>query len=111
VTVEQQIRWALGLVLAVILVIVGISYWNTVELTKSEQLVQHTQEVGKEIELDFAAGGLIPGRVVWTKGTQFGVQFREKFNLKLLQQVAKPTPKGAKFMTPDYMKSDASAAK
>jgi signal transduction histidine kinase len=50
VTVEQQIRWALGLVLAAILVIVGISYWNTVELTQSEQLVQHTQEVGKEIE-------------------------------------------------------------
>ncbi len=49
-TVEQQIRWALGLVLAAILVIVGISYWNTVELTQSEQLVQHTQEVGKEIE-------------------------------------------------------------
>jgi signal transduction histidine kinase len=50
VTVEQQIRWALGLVLAVILVIVGISYWNTVELSNSERLVQHTQEVGKEIE-------------------------------------------------------------
>ena len=68
-------------------------------------------EIDKEIELDFAAGGLIAARIVWAKGTQFGVQFREKFNLKLLQQVAKPTPKGAKFMTPDYMKSDASAAK
>ena len=68
-------------------------------------------EVGKEIELDFAAGGLIPARIVWTKGTQFGVQFRKKFNLKLLQQVATPKPKGAKFMTPDYMKSDASGGK
>ena len=68
-------------------------------------------DVGKEIELDFAAGGLIPARVVWTKGTQFGVQFRDKFNLKLLQQVAKPTAKGAKFMTPDYIKDDASAGK
>jgi len=68
-------------------------------------------EVGKEIELDFAAGGLIPGRVVWTKGTQFGVQFKEKFNLKLLQQLAKPAPKSAKFMTPDYMKSDGSGGK
>jgi len=68
-------------------------------------------EVDKEIELDFAAGGLIPGKVVWTKGTQFGVQFWEKFNLKLLQQLAKPTPKGAKFMTPDYMKSEGSGGK
>ena len=68
-------------------------------------------EVDKEIELDFAAGGLIPARVVWAKGTQFGVQFRQKFNLKLLQQVANPKTKGAKFMTPDYIKDDASAAK
>lgn len=68
-------------------------------------------EIGKEIELDFAAGGLIAARIVWCKGTQFGVQFKEKFNLKLLQQLAKPTPAGSKFMTPDYMKGDASAAK
>jgi diguanylate cyclase (GGDEF)-like protein/PAS domain S-box-containing protein len=66
-------------------------------------------DVGKEIQLDFAAGGLIAGKIVWTKGTQFGVQFREKFNLKLLQQVAKPAPKAPKFMTPDYVKGDASA--
>jgi len=68
-------------------------------------------DVGKEIELDFAAGGLIAARIVWAKGTQFGVQFKEKFNLKLLQQVAKPTPKGAKFMTPDYVKGDAAGGK
>ena len=41
--------------------------------------------VGAEIQLDFAAGGLIAAEIRWTKGTQFGVQFREKFNLKLLQ--------------------------
>jgi hypothetical protein len=68
-------------------------------------------EIGKEIELDYAAGGLIPARIVWAKGTQFGVQFMEKFNLKLLQQLAKPTRPGSKFITPDYMKGDASAAK
>ena len=62
-------------------------------------------EVGKKIELDFAAGGLIPGKVVWAKGTQFGVQFDEKFNLKLLQQLAKPAPKGAKFMGNDDLDS------
>jgi hypothetical protein len=41
--------------------------------------------VGAQIQLDFAAGGLIDAEIRWTKGTQFGVQFREKFNLKLLQ--------------------------
>jgi hypothetical protein len=68
-------------------------------------------EIGTDIELDFAAGGLIPARIIWSKGTQFGVQFKQKFNLKLLQQLAQPTAKGSKFMTPDYMKGDASAAK
>jgi diguanylate cyclase (GGDEF)-like protein len=47
--------------------------------------------VGAEIQLDFAAGGLIAAEIRWTKGTQFGVQFKEKFNLKLLQP-GKPTP-------------------
>ena len=28
--------------------------------------------VGAEIQLDFAAGGLIDAKVRWTKGTQFG---------------------------------------
>src|SRR5437588_5389439 len=40
-------------------------------------------DVGSVIELDFAAGGLVGGKVVWTRGTQFGVQFHETFNLKL----------------------------
>lgn len=40
--------------------------------------------VGAEIQLDFAAGGLIPAEVRWGKGTQFGCQFKERFNLKLL---------------------------
>jgi hypothetical protein len=55
--------------------------------------------VGAEIQLDFAAGGLIAAEIRWTKGTQFGVQFKEKFNLKLLQPgkplSASPGPGGA----------------
>ena len=47
-------------------------------------------EVGTRIQLDFAAGGLIDAEVRWTKGTQFGCQFDEKFNLKLLQQAQAP---------------------
>jgi diguanylate cyclase (GGDEF)-like protein/PAS domain S-box-containing protein len=76
-------------------------------------LVESREEVpvGAEIQLDFAAGGLIAATVVWTKGTQFGCQFREKFNLKLLQP-AKPTSNSATVVTPDYLTSgDASAAK
>ena len=65
-------------------------------------------EVGTRIQLDFAAGGLIDAEVRWTKGTQFGCQFAEKFNLKLLQ-VAQPTPgplpTGAYVMRPDYLKA------
>ena len=61
-------------------------------------------EVGAEIKLDFAAGGLIDGTIGWAKGTQFGVQFKEKFNLKLLQVAASPLPKGAYVMKPDYLK-------
>ncbi|HSQ99103.1 MAG TPA: EAL domain-containing protein [Sphingomicrobium sp.] len=58
--------------------------------------------VGAAVQLDFAAGGLIDAEVRWTKGTQFGVQFREKFNLKLLQPT-KPTTKSAKMMAPTYL--------
>src|SRR3954470_2246550 len=61
-------------------------------------------EVGAQIQLDFAAGGLIPAEVRWTKGTQFGCQFQEKFDLRLLQP-AKPTGKAAKVMAPDYLSS------
>src|SRR3569833_4231852 len=33
--------------------------------------------VGAEIQLDFAAGGLIDGKVRWTMGTLCGCQFKE----------------------------------
>jgi diguanylate cyclase (GGDEF)-like protein/PAS domain S-box-containing protein len=68
-------------------------------------------EVRTEIQLDFGAGGLIAGTIVWTKGTQFGVQFREKFDLKLLQLAAKPSLKPATVMTPSYLAAGDAAAK
>jgi diguanylate cyclase (GGDEF)-like protein len=46
--------------------------------------------IGAQVQLDFAAGGLIEAEVRWTKGTQFGCQFKEKFNLKLLQPAKPP---------------------
>ena len=58
--------------------------------------------VGAEIELDFAAGGLIAAEVRWTKGTQFGCQFRDKFDLKLLQP-ARPATKSPTVMAPTYL--------
>jgi diguanylate cyclase (GGDEF)-like protein/PAS domain S-box-containing protein len=58
--------------------------------------------VGAHIQLDFAAGGLIDAEVRWSKGTQFGVQFAEKFNLKLLQP-ARPGPKSPGIATPGYL--------
>jgi diguanylate cyclase (GGDEF)-like protein/PAS domain S-box-containing protein len=60
--------------------------------------------VGAEVQLDFAAGGLIEAEIRWTKGTQFGCQFRENFNLKLLQP-AKAGAKGPAMMTPNYLTS------
>ena len=60
--------------------------------------------VGAEVRLDFAAGGLVDGTVRWAKGTQFGVQFKQKFNLKLLQP-AKPAGKLEGALTPDYLTS------
>ena len=59
--------------------------------------------VGTEIKLDFGAGGLVAGTIAWAKGTQFGVQFLETFDLKLLQAAA-PLPKGAYVMKPDFLK-------
>jgi diguanylate cyclase (GGDEF)-like protein/PAS domain S-box-containing protein len=50
--------------------------------------------VGAQIQLDFAAGGLIDAEIRWSKGTQFGVQFIGKFNLRLLQPT-KAAPKSA----------------
>jgi EAL domain-containing protein (putative c-di-GMP-specific phosphodiesterase class I) len=58
--------------------------------------------VGAHVQLDFAAGGLIDAEVRWTKGTQFGCQFKEKFNLKLLQPT-KPTVKAPTVMAPNYL--------
>jgi diguanylate cyclase (GGDEF)-like protein/PAS domain S-box-containing protein len=58
--------------------------------------------VGAQIQLDFAAGGLIDATIKWTKGTQFGVQFSENFNLKLLQP-PKPATKSTAVMTPHYL--------
>ena len=61
-------------------------------------------DVGAQVELDFAAGGLIAGEVRWTNGTQFGVQFKDKFNLKLLQP-AKPSVKSPNVVAPSYLSS------
>jgi diguanylate cyclase (GGDEF)-like protein len=58
--------------------------------------------VGAEVRLDFAAGGLIDAEVRWAKGTQFGCQFKEKFNLKLLQTVKPATTKASSAM-PTYL--------
>ena len=61
-------------------------------------------DVGAQVELDFAAGGLIAGEVRWTNGTQFGVQFKDKFNLKLLQPT-KPAVKSPSVVAPNYLSS------
>jgi diguanylate cyclase (GGDEF)-like protein len=66
--------------------------------------------VGADVELDFAAGGLIPAEVRWAKGTQFGCQFKEKFNLKLLQP-AKTESKGSGVATPNYLSGSDGPAK
>ena len=58
--------------------------------------------VGAQVQLDFAAGGLIDAEIRWTKGTQFGCQFMEKFNLKLLQPT-KPGAPASSVMTPNYL--------
>jgi diguanylate cyclase (GGDEF)-like protein/PAS domain S-box-containing protein len=74
-------------------------------------LVESREEmpVGAQIQLDFAAGGLVEAEVRWTKGTQFGCQFKERFNLKLLQ-VAQPTTKAPKVMAPNYLAGGDEAA-
>jgi hypothetical protein len=68
-------------------------------------LVECREEVpvGSQIGLDFAAGGVIEAEVRWNKGTQFGCQFKEKFDLKLLQP-AKPTVQAPSMMAPDYLR-------
>jgi diguanylate cyclase (GGDEF)-like protein/PAS domain S-box-containing protein len=64
--------------------------------------------VGEQIQLDFAAGGLIDAEVRWAKGTQFGCQFREKFDLKLLQP-AKSAPNPVNVMIPTYLTDNEAA--
>jgi hypothetical protein len=59
--------------------------------------------VGAPIQLDFGIGALVEAEVRWAKGTQFGCQFRESFNLKLLQQAPKASAKPAAVMTPSYL--------
>jgi diguanylate cyclase (GGDEF)-like protein/PAS domain S-box-containing protein len=58
---------------------------------------------GAQIQLDFAAGGLIEAEVRWVKGTQFGVRFKKKFNLKHLQLAARPAVKSPPMMAPTYL--------
>ena len=58
--------------------------------------------VGAEIRLDFAAGGLIDAEIRWSQGTQFGCQFREKFDLRLLQPT-KPMGKAGTVMAPNHL--------
>ena len=65
--------------------------------------------VGAQVQLDFAAGGLIEAEIRWTKGTQFGCQFAEKFNLKLLQP-AKPGVQAPSVMTPSYLSGGGEAS-
>ena len=64
--------------------------------------------VGAQIQLDFAAGGLIAAEVRWAKGTQFGCQFKEKFDLKLLQP-AKARGNPVNVMVPNYLSGDEAA--
>jgi diguanylate cyclase (GGDEF)-like protein/PAS domain S-box-containing protein len=74
-------------------------------------LVECREEVdpGTKIRLDFAAGGLVDAEVRWTKGTQFGCQFTEKFNLKLLQP-AKTEARAPVVMAPDHLKAGGDAS-
>jgi diguanylate cyclase (GGDEF)-like protein len=65
--------------------------------------------VGAHVQLDFAAGGLIDAEIRWAQGTQFGCQFKEKFDLKLLQP-AKPSTKGQTVMAPDYLRAGGDAS-
>ena len=61
--------------------------------------------VGAQVQLDFAAGGIVEAEVRWTKGTQFGCQFKDRFDLKLLQPAA-PTTKAHAVVAPDYLKGE-----
>jgi diguanylate cyclase (GGDEF)-like protein/PAS domain S-box-containing protein len=71
-------------------------------------LVECREELpmGAQVQLDFAAGGLIDGEIRWTQGTQFGVQFKEKFDLRLLQPTKSTTKGSAMVAMPDYLKAN-----
>jgi diguanylate cyclase (GGDEF)-like protein/PAS domain S-box-containing protein len=71
-------------------------------------LVECREELpmGAQVRLDFAAGGLIDGEIRWTQGTQFGVQFKEKFDLRLLQPTKSTTKTSATVAMPDYLKAN-----
>jgi diguanylate cyclase (GGDEF)-like protein len=60
---------------------------------------------GTLIQLDLGVGSLIDAEVRWSKGTQFGCQFKESFNLRLLQQAPKASPNPSTVMTPNYLAS------
>ena len=68
-------------------------------------LVECREEIvaGAAIQLDFAAGGLLDAEVRWVKGTQFGCQFKDKFNLKLLQQAATTPARSPTVGAPHYI--------
>ena len=85
---------------------------SLVDISSGGALVESREEmpVGAQIQLDFAAGGLIDAEVRWSKGTQFGCQFREKFNLKLLQ-AAQPATKAPTVMAPNYLTASGSDGK
>ena len=74
-------------------------------------LVESREEipVGAPIRLDFGVGGLLDAEVRWTKGTQFGCQFKESFNLKLLQNAPKAPANPSTVMTPNYLAASDSA--
>src|SRR3954451_11079151 len=67
-------------------------------------LVESREEVavGAEIQLDFAAGGLIEAKVIWTRCRKFGCQLKEMFTLKLLQPT-KTAAGPATVMAPGYL--------
>lgn len=59
--------------------------------------------------MDFAVGGLIEAKVAWVKGDNFGVQFKNRFDLKLLKAV-EPARKSARIMTPTYLSATTEGA-
>jgi hypothetical protein len=68
-------------------------------------LVECREEIpeGAWVRLDIGTGALLEAEVRWTKGTQFGCQFKDKFNLKLLQP-SKPPATAPRVLSPDYLK-------